>query len=63
MTTALEEGEGITNVMVSYFIMFHITLCDDGDVPPRQVEGTEIVLLCIRRVHAFVFVHKDITLR
>jgi hypothetical protein len=55
----------ITNVTVSYFIMFHITLCviisDDGDVPPRQVTGTEIVLLCTWCVHMLVFVHKTHT--
>ena len=45
--------------------MFHIRFCvilyDNGDVLPRQVEGTEIVLLCMRCLHMLVFVHKTHT--
>ena len=51
----------IKNVTVPYFVMFKITLCvilsEDDDEPPREFEGAEIVLLCIR----CVFVHKTHT--
>ena len=58
----------INNVTVSYFVMFKIILrvilSEDGDVPPRQAEGREIVPLCIRCVrcvHMLVFLHKTHT--